>query len=390
MILRSGFLITGIFLISMVVLAFPFDNKNDEIINPPGKTISDSLSTHLLVASYNSSTKIAASTVKAVVVKSWNSSGSELIWPYINENWWKYGSIEVTIDDTNLIDVESFTLQDLINNNADVVIISDPSGGGNQYSESEYQAIMDYCSSGHNLIGTYLLLSSSSDDNHFLDNRLLAPLFGLNPEAAYSVTSTSPTYYYKEPVNNLFTNIDEPYVSNGYPYTQIPVEGNWITSGFDGAEVVGLTQDTTAVITQYNAGNFLSIYISNMPEYYGDTLDARFLYNAITINYQSAPVNNDENRNPDRFLLEQNFPNPFNPLTTIKYRLHQMSNVTLSIFNQLGENVRTLINEKQPIGNYQVQWDGRNQEGINVSSGIYLYRLKAGSFIQMRKMLLLR
>lgn len=383
--LEFGFLITGIFLFSMSILAIPSDNTNSEKINPPRKTSSNSLPSHSTSASENAVKHTAASTVRAVVVKSWNSMGSELIWPDINENWQKYGSVEVIIDDTSLIDVESFTLEDLINSSADVVIISDPSGGKDQYIQSEYQALLDYCSSGHNLIGTYLLLQSTS-----CDNRILAPLFGLNANVEYDVTSVSPTYFYQEPTNHLFSNIDEPYISGGYPHTQIPVTGNWINSGLDGAEVLGLTPDTSAVITLYDAGNFSSLYISNMPEYFGDTLDIRFLYNAITFNYQFTSLDYNENLLPNSFLLEQNFPNPFNPVTQINYRLFRTSNVDLSIYSQLGEKVTTLINENQSMGIHQVQWDGRNQEGISVSSGIYFYRLKAGPFIKMRKMLLLR
>jgi hypothetical protein len=154
--------------------------------------------------------------------------------------------------------------------------------------------------------------------------------------------------------------------------------------------VVGLTRDTAAVITQYNAGNFWSIYISNMPEYFGDTLDAQFLYNAITFNDQFTSINDNEKTIPHSYLLEQNYPNPFNPRTNIKYKLLQTSNVDLSIYNHLGQKIKTLINGEQSMGNYQVQWNGTNYEGSQVSSGIYYYRLKTGTYIQTRNMLLVR
>jgi flagellar hook assembly protein FlgD len=63
--------------------------------------------------------------------------------------------------------------------------------------------------------------------------------------------------------------------------------------------------------------------------------------------------------------------------------------ILVLIYNQLGQQVNALVNKRQSVGIYQVQWDGRNHYGESVSSGVYLYRLKAGSFIQTRKMLLL-
>lgn len=90
------------------------------------------------------------------------------------------------------------------------------------------------------------------------------------------------------------------------------------------------------------------------------------------------------------FDLFQNFPNPFNPETVISYQLPAPANVELTIFNLLGQPVRTLVQEPQASGRYQVKWDGRNENGIAVASGLYLYRLRAGSFVETRKMMLMR
>lgn len=90
------------------------------------------------------------------------------------------------------------------------------------------------------------------------------------------------------------------------------------------------------------------------------------------------------NRMPQRFLLSQNYPNPFNPSTTISYSLPKTANVSLRIFNTLGQEVALLVNEQRSPGYYQVQWNA------NVPSGIYFYRLQAGSFIETKKLVLLR
>lgn len=90
------------------------------------------------------------------------------------------------------------------------------------------------------------------------------------------------------------------------------------------------------------------------------------------------------------FDLFQNFPNPFNPETVISYQLPTSANVELTIFNLLGQPVRTLVQAPQASGRYQVKWDGRNENGAAVASGLYFYRLRAGSFVETHKMMLMR
>ncbi|RLD24218.1 MAG: hypothetical protein DRI70_08490 [Bacteroidetes bacterium] len=82
------------------------------------------------------------------------------------------------------------------------------------------------------------------------------------------------------------------------------------------------------------------------------------------------------------FKLYQNYPNPFNPVTTIPYSIPRNSLVQLKIYNLLGQEVATLVNEEKPTGNYQVEFDASN-----FPSGVYLYRLRAGDFVQTKKMI---
>ena len=93
---------------------------------------------------------------------------------------------------------------------------------------------------------------------------------------------------------------------------------------------------------------------------------------------------------PSSFRLAQSRPNPFNPTTTIAYDLPSAEQVVLRIYDTLGRQVRTLINERQVAGFHEVVWDGRNQEGRLTGSGIYFYTLTAGDFAQSRKMTLLK
>ncbi len=94
---------------------------------------------------------------------------------------------------------------------------------------------------------------------------------------------------------------------------------------------------------------------------------------------------------PLEYALLQNYPNPFNPSTNIEYRLKDISNVSLEIYNILGQRVKVLINhESQNPGQYTVKWDGTNASGIKVATGIYIYRIIANKFIASKKMILLK
>lgn len=105
----------------------------------------------------------------------------------------------------------------------------------------------------------------------------------------------------------------------------------------------------------------------------------------------STDVTDNENHLlPGNFSLLQNYPNPFNPSTTIEYSLPQRADVNISVYNILGQNIRTLVDETMPAGKYSVIWDGRDRAGRHAASGIYFYRIKADEFDQSRKMLLLK
>jgi len=98
----------------------------------------------------------------------------------------------------------------------------------------------------------------------------------------------------------------------------------------------------------------------------------------------------DENTLPKEFSLSQNFPNPFNPVTTINYDLPEQSHVLINIYDILGREIRTIVKTTQDAGYKSVIWDGTDEFGRSVGTGIYLYQIKAGDFNQTKKMLLLR
>jgi hypothetical protein len=88
---------------------------------------------------------------------------------------------------------------------------------------------------------------------------------------------------------------------------------------------------------------------------------------------------------PNLFSLSQNFPNPFNPSTKIKYSVPQTSNVVIKVFDILSNEIETLVNEEKPSGTYEITWYAKQ-----FPSGVYFYQLKAGSFVETKKMVLLK
>jgi len=98
----------------------------------------------------------------------------------------------------------------------------------------------------------------------------------------------------------------------------------------------------------------------------------------------------DEESSPSGFSLSQNYPNPFNPATSFQFSLSKPAYVKIEIFNIVGQRVRRLVDEKMMPGVYVVDWDGKDERGNPVSSGIYFYRMQAGDFSDMKKMVLLK
>jgi len=93
---------------------------------------------------------------------------------------------------------------------------------------------------------------------------------------------------------------------------------------------------------------------------------------------------------PIAYTLHQNYPNPFNPITSLRYDLPEQAKVTLTVYDLIGKEVTQLVNTTQEAGDKSVQWDATDMHGKPVSAGVYLYQIRAGEFVQTRKMLLLK
>ncbi|MCD4731149.1 MAG: NPCBM/NEW2 domain-containing protein, partial [Bacteroidales bacterium] len=111
---------------------------------------------------------------------------------------------------------------------------------------------------------------------------------------------------------------------------------------------------------------------------------------AILYKIDTTAIDGPDELIPTTTQLIGNYPNPFNPSTTIAYQLHKPAKVKIEIFNIIGQKVKTLVNAPQGIGNYKANWNTVNDAGGKVASGIYLYRLEANNFTQVKKMILIR
>ena len=119
-------------------------------------------------------------------------------------------------------------------------------------------------------------------------------------------------------------------------------------------------------------------------------------YDYATIKYVQSPASvESEGDVPAAFILEQNYPNPFNPSTTIKFQVPNSSFVNLKVYDVLGNEVAILVNEEKPAGSYEVNFSAKSGSAsggnaYSLSSGIYFYKLQAGSFVETKKMILMK
>jgi hypothetical protein len=119
---------------------------------------------------------------------------------------------------------------------------------------------------------------------------------------------------------------------------------------------------------------------------YEDIGNTGLIHDTLTLANQLAGVEGQLNPGiPQEFRLEQNYPNPFNPSTTIRYGLPVRSHVRVAVFNTLGQQVAVLQNGEQEAGYHEVKFDGSK-----LASGVYLYRMQAGSYVETKKLLLVR
>ena len=115
-----------------------------------------------------------------------------------------------------------------------------------------------------------------------------------------------------------------------------------------------------------------------------------FNYGKMWLNFGIGNPDITEDDIPKAYNLSQNFPNPFNPATTIRFDIRKKGRVQLRIYNVAGQLVTTLVDDVIDSGSYTREWTGMNNTGVKVASGVYFYRLEVGEYENVKKMVLLR
>jgi hypothetical protein len=215
------------------------------------------------------------------------------------------------------------------------------------------------------------------------------------------------------PVDTNLAVVDDPLAFPEKPKVALTDDGHFIVAWTDGRSSVsdiyfqaflngsrlgsnrmvnGESQALQDIVDITTGGSFLySVWRDNRVPGLGFSI----FFNTVDFTETAVEDEQDEEGSPPRgFRLAQNYPNPFNPVTTIRYAVGGKQGrpvpVTLKIYNVLGQWVRTLVDEEKGAGTHLACWDGRDESGRQVSSGIYLYRLEIGDHRVTKKMLLLR
>jgi len=160
--------------------------------------------------------------------------------------------------------------------------------------------------------------------------------------------------------------------------------GLLFTTGFDGNGIFDLVNVTPELIASGGQGGVM-IAVN------GDFLATsdNYAIHLYDINdYQTIPVFSESSS--EFFVLSQNYPNPFNATTVIEYEIPNNSRVKVAVYNILGREVKSLVDEVKPAGLYAASWDGTAESGNVVASGIYLYRIEIGQTVETRKMMLIK
>jgi hypothetical protein len=197
----------------------------------------------------------------------------------------------------------------------------------------------------------------------------------INPHLSELPLPDSSIIYWSSVIDSIFQYVDEI-----YPYV----------SEITAADDLAAGQDPDYNSTYYNIIweelDSLTIIVIHCA-----IVDLASIWTTAWINAGSPTQSfSDEQSIPNVYLLDQNYPNPFNLVTILRYDLPEQAKVTLGIYDILGKQIKTLVNQSQDAGNKMAVWDGTDNLGRPVSAGVYLYQIQAGEFTQTRKMLLLK
>ncbi len=237
-------------------------------------------------------------------------------------------------------------------------------------------------------------------------------LFLAGQDIGWDIFDSQGSSHFTAAQNFYHTYLDANYLNDASGIMQMNgVPGDPITDGMNFPiayvydpypEVIGSYSGNAIPILQYTnsskygalrneTATYKTVYMGIGLEQIGDPAQGRLLVQRVLEWFGViTDIQNGTARPVTDFRLEQNYPNPFNPTTQIRFSIPASQHVTLSVFDVLGRKIATLMDQEMTAGWHTVQWDGRDQTGRPVSSGIYIYRLTAGEHQINRKMMLIR
>ena len=293
------------------------------------------------------------------------------------------GTGSITMDPSH--SKKAGTFYKTMQNNSASIIFNMESGS---YQDQTFVSFMDNGQVGIDIADANKLLPLSPSDRvvgiSYIEGKSL-DINNLPYELDSSISFSLDVMYLTVGSNNEFIT-EEEVIKLSYNIEDIPehitmsIINNFTGEEFDAADVNEITFTTAEKGSFPFAGNSgVSVYPQLGISHF-----------TINIFYNELSANDKENSIPIQYALHQNYPNPFNPATTIRYDLPKQSYVTITVYDMLGREVTTLVNQHQNAGSKSILWNATNFYGKTVSNGIYLCRIQAGDYIDTNKMILLK
>ncbi len=220
-----------------------------------------------------------------------------------------------------------------------------------------------------------------------------------NPEICLYLEGSGQFFFYdSKSFEEVWNFNSDSYNSNvstrfcGFARNEITGKGHAIFWFENPNSIIAVDPQSNNVVWELTSSRLIGI--CDIDGYSGDELIIKRVQNNTIFTEiwgdDSSGQTKKETLKPVPYNLSQNYPNPFNPDTTIHYDVQTDAEVALTIYNTSGQLIKTLVDEKKLTGTHTVRWDGKNQAGVSVATGVYFYQLQVDDFISSKKMIMLK